>query len=46
MITPMTLQQVAAATSGVLCGEDTRFSAVSTDTRKIQKNDLFVAVAI
>lgn len=44
MITPMTLQQVAAATSGVLCGEDTRFSAVSTDTRKIQKNDLFVAL--
>lgn len=45
MISSMTLQQVVVTTSGVLCGENVRFSAVSTDTRNIQKNDLFVALS-
>lgn len=40
----MSLQQLAASVNGHLVGENVRFSAISTDTRSIQKGDLFVAL--
>lgn len=38
------LSQVAAATGGELIGEDRAFAQVSTDTRTLAADDLFVAV--
>lgn len=40
----MSLSQIATILQGRLEGEDTRFAAVSTDTRTIRQGDLFVAL--
>lgn len=40
----MSLQQLAATVNGHLVGENVRFDSLSTDTRKIQQDDLFVAL--
>jgi len=40
----MSLQQAAVITKGHLVGENVSFNAISTDTRKIQQGDLFVAL--
>lgn len=40
----MMLSMAAKALNGRLIGEDVRFTGVSTDTRKIQSGDLFVAL--
>lgn len=40
----MLLSQAAQATSGKLLGSDASFKSVSTDSRKISANDLFVAL--
>ena len=40
----MLLSQAAHATSGKLLGSDARFKSVSTDSRKISANELFVAL--
>lgn len=45
MILPMTLQQLAMCTSGTLCGENVQFHGVSTDSRQLDKDDLFVALS-
>ncbi|MGH8370084.1 MAG: UDP-N-acetylmuramoyl-tripeptide--D-alanyl-D-alanine ligase, partial [Gammaproteobacteria bacterium] len=38
------LSQVATAVGGKLIGNDAAFAGVSTDTRKLAKGDLFVAI--
>ena len=40
----MLLSQAAQATNGKLLGSDARFKSVSTDSRKISANELFVAL--
>jgi UDP-N-acetylmuramoyl-tripeptide--D-alanyl-D-alanine ligase len=40
----MSLAETAAATQGRLRGPDTRFAGVSTDSRGIQRGELFVAI--
>lgn len=48
MIAPITLQRLAAATSGQLCGEGVEnlvFERVCTDSRAIEAGDLFVALS-
>jgi UDP-N-acetylmuramoyl-tripeptide--D-alanyl-D-alanine ligase len=45
VIASMTLQQLANCTSGVLYGDDIQFYGVSTDTRRIEKGDLFIALS-
>ena len=40
----MRLSEAAAAVNGELAGEDREFSAVSTDTRTIKADDLFIAL--
>jgi UDP-N-acetylmuramoyl-tripeptide--D-alanyl-D-alanine ligase len=40
----MTLSQAAQVLNGSVAGEDVRFDAVSTDSRKITQDDLFVAL--
>jgi len=44
VIGSMSLQQVQAATGGVITGANAEFSAASIDTRTIQPGDLFVAI--
>jgi len=41
----MSLAQAAAAVSGKVIGNNIEFTGVSTDTRKLQAGDLFVALA-
>ncbi len=45
MIGPLNLQAIAAATGGVLSGEDLSVERVCTDSRKVQKGDIFVALS-
>ncbi|MCU7844353.1 MAG: UDP-N-acetylmuramoyl-tripeptide--D-alanyl-D-alanine ligase [Candidatus Thiodiazotropha sp. (ex Monitilora ramsayi)] len=40
----LSLSQVVESVQGVLSGSDATFCAVSTDTRSIERNDLFVAL--
>ncbi len=40
----MSLAEAAAATEGRLSGADARFSGVSTDSRSIERDELFVAI--
>jgi UDP-N-acetylmuramoyl-tripeptide--D-alanyl-D-alanine ligase len=40
----MSLAEAAAAIAGRLSGQDARFSGVSTDTRSVRKDELFVAI--
>jgi UDP-N-acetylmuramyl pentapeptide synthase len=40
----MSLQQLATTVNGHLVGENVCFDSVSTDTRSIQQDDLFVAL--
>jgi UDP-N-acetylmuramoyl-tripeptide--D-alanyl-D-alanine ligase len=40
----MSLAETAAATQGRLCGADTRYRGVSTDTRGVRQGELFVAI--
>jgi len=40
----MLLSQAAQVLNGVVVGEDVRFNAVSTDSRKLTQGDLFVAL--
>jgi UDP-N-acetylmuramoyl-tripeptide--D-alanyl-D-alanine ligase len=44
MIGSMTLSTVAQELAGELLGEDVIFSHVSTDTRSLEKNDLYLAL--
>ena len=44
MIGTMSLQQVQALTGGEMSGQHAVFSAVSIDTRTLQKNELFIAL--
>lgn len=44
VIEAISLQQAQGITGGVLSGADVTFSVVSTDTRTLQKKDLFVAL--
>ena len=44
VIEAMSLLQAQNITGGVLTGNDVTFSAVSTDTRTLQKRELFVAL--
>lgn len=44
MIRALSLSQIQAVTGGSLRGGDATFTAVSTDTRTLQKGDLFVAL--
>ncbi len=44
MISPMTLSALAEITDGLHSGADVTFCAVSTDSRNIQKGDLFIAL--
>ena len=40
----MSLAEAAAAIAGRLSGQDARFAGVSTDTRSVRKDELFVAI--
>jgi UDP-N-acetylmuramoyl-tripeptide--D-alanyl-D-alanine ligase len=40
----MSLAEAAAAIAGRLSGQDARFTGVSTDTRSVRKDELFVAI--
>jgi len=45
MIAAMNLQAIAAATQGVLTGESVTIERVCTDSRQVQRGDLFVALS-
>ncbi len=45
MIGSMSLQQVQAATGGLITGANAEFSSASIDTRTLQPGDLFVAIS-
>ncbi|WP_295875950.1 UDP-N-acetylmuramoyl-tripeptide--D-alanyl-D-alanine ligase [uncultured Zhongshania sp.] len=45
MISAMTLAQIANCADGKLCGADVQVLGLSTDTRKIKRGDLFVALS-
>ena len=44
MISPLSLSVVAEVTRGTLVGGDAAFDSVSTDSRSINKNELFIAL--
>ena len=44
MIAPISLTQLAEVTTGELVGGDVLFASVSTDSRAIKKDELFIAL--
>tara|TARA_R110001592_G_scaffold140266_5_gene361054 strand:- start:18899 stop:20302 length:1404 start_codon:yes stop_codon:yes gene_type:complete len=44
MIQPISLNQLAHATKGVIKGRNIEFSSVATDTRTLNKGDLYIAL--